>query len=340
MSKQQLSLSGRPQSFAALVGQDRLIERIRGHFNAGRTIKSWLFIGPTGTGKTTTARILAGTLNCTHQKTWGAPCRECRVRPGGKGTRAGHSVHEINCAKLSGVRELEDALDGSDYAPFIGKYRIYILDEVQKSSDAAQQLVLKYLEDTPEHTVFILCSTAPHKVIETLQGRCMVYTLRELEMTDTLKLVEKLLRQVECDRPADRLVDALVENGIKYPRQIAHAVEKYVGGAKADEAAQVQGSTAVEVKALTRSMVKGDWDGVRKYLSDAQRSDVRPIRLSCIAYMRRMLLESSEIGERTKAVTIAIDTLAGLENAEDIVLAAGLASTLYNVTAVFARYKH
>lgn len=330
---QQLSLSARPRSLDAMVGQGKIAARIRAHVASGRVIKAWLLVGPTGCGKTTLARILAVSFQCPHQTTFGTPCKACR------GSLSALDVYEINAAKLSGIRELESALEGADYGPRTGKYRIYVIDECHRSSGAAQNLILKYLEDTPDTTMFILCSTAPHQILETVQGRCMVYHMKELEIDEITQLVEKLLKRIQSDLPADRLVETLVENGVSLPRHIAQAVEKYVAGGTPKEAADVFGSTSVDTFALTKSVVKGDWAGVAKYLKNSQNSDIRAVRLSCIAYLKKFLLNSDDISERQQIVATGIKTLVDLQNAEDLVISAGLASVLYEVTALFSVYR-
>lgn len=332
---QQLSLSARPRTLDQLIGQDKTVARIRGHIASGRIPKAWVFSGPTGTGKTTLARILALSLQCRHQTVFGKPCKECR------NNKSSFDITEINAAKITGIREIEEQLEGSYYAPRYGPYRVYTIDEVHASSKQAQSLILKYIEDdTPDTTIFILCSTEPHLIKTTVQGRCLSYKLRELMADDILKLVEKLLVRVGSDLPGDRLADVLVERGISYPRHIAQAVEKYLAGADPEEAAEVEASTVIDVTAVSSSLIKGDWEGVAGYLLKAQTTDVRQIRLSCLAYLRVILLQSSDISERTNIVADAITELCRLSNMEDLAVGAGLAAVLYRCAAFFSNYKH
>ena len=330
----QLSLSARPKSFDELIGQPKLVDRIRRHIQSGRIPEAWLLCGPSGTGKTTTARILGLSLQCTHQQVFGTPCKECRAR------LKSYDIYEINAAETTGIRELQQALEGSSYMPRLGQYRIYILDECHMLSTNAQSLALKYLEDSPETTQFILCSTAPQKLIETLRSRCTVYRLRELGIEDITVLIEILLKKISSDLPADRLADALVERGISYPRLIAQAVEKYSAGATPEEAADVEGATEVDTKALSRALIKGDWPSVAAFLANSQTGDIKAIRMSCIAYLRSILWAAPEISDGTKVVAKAIESLCVLQNAEDLVMSAAVSAALYNVASYFARYKH
>ncbi len=311
-----------------------MVARIRGHIKEGRDIHGWLFTGPTGTGKTTTARILALSLQCTHQREFGIPCDECRAN------EKSFDIYDINGAEITGKAQVRQELEGADYSPRMGRYRVYILDECHKIDDNAQNLILKYIEDAAETTIYILCSTAPYKIIETLQGRCLMYQLRQLEIEDITILVTRLLKRAKSELPADRLADALVERGVFFPRHICHAVEKYVAGADPEEAVEVQGSAMIDTKALSRALVKGDWAGVTKYLSQSQTADIRAIRLDCLRYLRAILWNETEIADRTAATARAITEVCELGNAEDLVMSAGLSAALYRVAAVFAKYQH
>lgn len=330
---EQLSLATRPWKLDQLIGQEKLVARIRGHVATKRKINAWMFTGPTGTGKTTVARILAHSLNCTHQTVFGTPCKACRKDNS-------FDLRETNAAKLSGKEDIEKELEGADYGPRFGKYRIYIIDEAHMLSRHAQNMVLKYLEDAVESTVFIICSTSPESILQTLQGRCTIYKLRPLRTEDITVLVERCLAKAESELPADRLVDAIIERGLTYPRVITQAVEKYTAGASPDEAVEIEGSEPVDTSKLCRAMIKGDWPGVAKFLYQAPTSDAKAIRMSCLGYLRTVLLQSPDVGERTAAVSKAVAALCALHNVEDLVLSSGLSSALYTVTSVFARYPH
>jgi DNA polymerase-3 subunit gamma/tau len=310
-----------------------MVAAIRGHMASGRVVKSWLFSGPRGTGKTTTARILALSYECKHQEKFGKPCDDCQR------TRSKYPIIEVNGSKITGKEALEQILEGAEYGLLgDGSYRVYILDELQKASDHAQSLLLKYFEDSPDTTVFIICSTAPQKILEALRSRCVAYELRELELDDVQLLVKKLLKFAKSDLPVDRLTDALVERRIKAPRLIAQAVEKYIATEDPEQAVEVEGSTVVDTTTLCKAALKGDWETVRRVLLDAQTVDVKSARIGVIAYLKTILLESGDIADRTRVVAKAILTLSDMHNAEDLVVSATLAAQLYEITAVFSQY--
>src|SRR6185503_10000650 len=138
----------------------------------GRMPRAWMFIGQSGSGKTTIARILATSLNCTHNE-FGDPCSLC-LKNSSK-----FQIHEINAGDISGVDDIREIAVGSQYAPISPtRRRVYILDEAQRISSAAQNLLLKYFEEAPRTTVWIVCTTEPDKILRTLRRRCMVYTMQ------------------------------------------------------------------------------------------------------------------------------------------------------------------
>ena len=161
VTTQQLSLSARPRTLDGLLGQEKLVRAIRGHFKEGRWPKAWLFSGPKGTGKTTTARILALSYQCTHQEKFGRPCKDCRR------DQSNFQITELSAAVFSTIEKMSGALIGANSGVMgLGKYRVYIINEIQRASPGCLSLLLDTLEDTPKSTIFIFTTTEPGRLGE------------------------------------------------------------------------------------------------------------------------------------------------------------------------------
>lgn len=331
--EQVLSLSARPRTLDALVGQDFIVASIRKRIAKRRLPKAFLFHGPLGCGKTSIARILALSLQCTHQEKFGVPCIECR-----RNYRQYH-IDELNAGRMP-ADKVSAVLQAAWLTPMgASTYRIFIIDEPQGLHKVAQRELLKYLEDCPPTTIFILATTEPYALLDTILSRCTAYEVRGLTTDEITLLVTRLLKKVQSDLPADRLVEMLVERGIKYPRFIAQAVETYAAeDGDLAGASKVNAAEGVDINALTRAVIKGDWQDAAAYLERAQSTDARPIRLGLIRYMRGMLLTEFK-GGRAQAWANGIRALAQVQFAEDTVVAAAIAAEVYKLTIVFQEYK-
>ena len=172
----------RPRDFSHVVGQRAVIETLRNQVVSGRIAHAYLFCGSRGTGKTSTAKILAKAINCEHPNN-GDPCGECP-----NCVRLDHDesldVIEIDAASNNGVDEMRDLRDSVKYPPQYGKYRVYIIDEVHMLSTSAFNALLKTLEEPPAHIVFILATTEPQKLPETILSRCQRFDFGRLSVAD------------------------------------------------------------------------------------------------------------------------------------------------------------
>lgn len=180
----------RPQSFKDIVGQKSLVKALSNAIELNRIANAYLFCGPRGTGKTSTARILAKSLNCEHGPTL-EPCQKCASCIDITNA-SGLDVIEIDAASNRGIQDAKDMITQAQYAPINGKYKIFIIDEVHMLSNEAFNALLKTFEEPPENVIFILATTEPHKVLETIVSRCQRFDLRRITVDDIVKRLREI----------------------------------------------------------------------------------------------------------------------------------------------------
>jgi DNA polymerase-3 subunit gamma/tau len=188
-----LARKWRPRHFADLTGQEHVVQALSNALTQGRLHHAYLFTGTRGVGKTTLARILAKCLNCetgvTHE-----PCGECSAC---KQIDAGRFVDllELDAASNTGVDNMREVLDNAQYAPTVGRYKVYIIDEVHMLSKPAFNSMLKTLEEPPEHVKFILATTDPQKIPVTVLSRCLQFNLKPMTPQQVVQRLSHVLEQ-------------------------------------------------------------------------------------------------------------------------------------------------
>ena len=193
MSYQVIARKYRPQSFDQMVGQNHITQTLHNALQNDRLPHALLFTGLRGTGKTSSARILAKILRCSNPKNF-TPCNECQNCLEISAGRA-VDVIEIDGASNNGVDAIRDLRDNVMFAPSSGKYKIFIIDEVHMLSTSAFNALLKTLEEPPAHVVFILATTEVHKIPQTILSRCQRFDFRRIplkQITDYLKKICQL----------------------------------------------------------------------------------------------------------------------------------------------------
>lgn len=172
----------RPQTFSDIIGQEHISRTLQNAIKTNRIAHAYLFCGPRGTGKTTTAKVLAKTLNCVNGS-GSEPCNQCesclRVTEG-----TSMDVMEIDAASNRGIDEIRDLREKVKFAPTEGRYRIYIIDEVHMLTTEAFNALLKTLEEPPSHVIFVLATTEPHKIPLTILSRCQRFDFRRIGLND------------------------------------------------------------------------------------------------------------------------------------------------------------
>lgn len=195
----------RPSEFASVVGQDHITQTLLNAIKQDRIHHAYIFSGPRGVGKTTSARLLAKALNCLNPDENGEPCSTCEACTAITSGRS-MDVVEIDGASNNSVEDIRALRDNAKYPPVNGKYKLYIIDEVHMLSTSAFNALLKTLEEPPQHLVFIFATTEPHKVLPTILSRCQRFDFRRMQIEDIVSRL-RFIAQQEGMEPED---DALV----------------------------------------------------------------------------------------------------------------------------------
>ena len=181
----------RPDSFGTLIGQDNIAQTLKNSILRGQLAHAYLFCGPRGVGKTTTARIFAKMINCSNPSEDMEPCGACESCQSFAEGRS-YCIHELDAASNNGVEDIKTLMDQVRIPPQVGRYSVYIIDEVHMLSQAAFNAFLKTLEEPPAHAIFILATTEKHKILPTILSRCQTYDFNRI----TIENIVRNLRMV------------------------------------------------------------------------------------------------------------------------------------------------
>ena len=285
----------RPDSFDQIVGQDHIVRILKSQIASGRTGHAYLFCGTRGTGKTTTARILAKALNCESEDVAARPCCECAsCRAIKEGSFM--DVIEIDAASNNGVDNIRELRESVKYPPAVGRNKVYIIDEVHMLSTGAFNALLKTLEEPPENVVFILATTEPQKLPATILSRCMRLDFRrvsEKTIADNMRMICEA-RGLEADEAALALIavnaDGSVRDSLSILEQCISTGEKRI---TRDDVAEMLGTAGEEVMIeLTDLVMKADMSSALLLLDSAINSgrDVKQFMKEWLAHFRNLLM--------------------------------------------------
>ena len=221
----------RPLTFDSVVGQQHIVSTLEHAITEGRLSHAYLFCGPRGVGKTTCARIFAKTINCQTPTAEGEACNQCESCLAFNEQRS-YNIHELDAASNNSVEDIRSLIEQVRIPPQIGKYKVYIIDEVHMLSQAAFNAFLKTLEEPPHHAIFILATTEKHKILPTILSRCQIYDFNRIGIKDTIDHLQYVakLEHINAEPEALTVIAQKADGGMRDALSIFDQVVSFTGG--------------------------------------------------------------------------------------------------------------
>jgi DNA polymerase III subunit gamma/tau len=285
----------RPQIFDDVLGQDHVVRTLKNAITEKRLAHAYLFVGPRGTGKTSTARILAKGLNCIHGPTV-TPCGVCdSCREISQGISL--DVLEIDGASNNSVDQVRELRDNVRFAPVRGRYKIYIIDEVHMLTSQAFNALLKTLEEPPAHVIFVFATTEPNKVLPTILSRCQRFDLRRIPTQIIARQLQSIAKQesVSLSGAAAEAIAVASEGGLRDAESMLDQLVAFCGKEiSEDQVLEIFGLTSeIVVADLARSIVKADASAALRIIHDQAEAgkDLGRILGDLIGFLRHLLID-------------------------------------------------
>lgn len=221
----------RPATFHSVVGQEALTTTLKNAITGKKLAHAYLFSGPRGVGKTTCARIFAKTINCFNLTSDNESCNKCESCVAFNEQRS-YNIHELDAASNNGVEDIRSLIDQVRIPPQIGKYKVYIIDEVHMLSSSAFNSFLKTLEEPPAHAIFILATTEKHKIIPTILSRCQVYDFNRINISDIVKHLQYVAKQegITAEPEALNIIAQKADGGMRDALSVFDQSASYTQG--------------------------------------------------------------------------------------------------------------
>ena len=294
MSYKVLARKWRPQVFEDVVGQGHITRTLQNAITTNRLAHAFLFSGPRGVGKTTTARILAKALNCTKGPT-PTPCGICDSCIE---TTAGTSVDviEIDGASNRGIEHIRELREAVKYAPSSGKYKVYVIDEVHMLTNEAFNALLKTLEEPPPHVIFIFATTEPQKIPATIHSRCQRYGFKRIPLNEIIEQLRKIARAegITITDQGLAMLARAAEGSMRDSQSLMDQAVSYSGLAIKDEDLQATLGTVAQEKLLqfASGLLARDSAGLLKQIDALldQGLDMRQFLAGVVEHLRNLMI--------------------------------------------------
>ncbi|MBR6494636.1 MAG: DNA polymerase III subunit gamma/tau, partial [Prevotella sp.] len=206
----------RPMTFDSVVGQRTLTTTLKNAVNSGKLAHAYLFCGPRGVGKTTCARIFAKAINCLAPTAEGEACNQCESCQAFNEQRS-YNIFELDAASNNSVENIKSLMEQTRIPPQVGKYKVFIIDEVHMLSTQAFNAFLKTLEEPPAHVIFILATTEKHKILPTIISRCQIYDFERMSVEDTIQHLKEVAQKegIEVEDEALAVIAEKADGGMR-----------------------------------------------------------------------------------------------------------------------------
>ncbi len=221
----------RPSTFKTVVGQKALVQTLKNAIASGKLAHAYLFCGPRGVGKTTCARIFAKTINCEHRTEDGEACNECESCRSFLEQRS-YNVYELDAASNNSVDNIRELIDQVQIPPQIGRYKVFIIDEVHMLSTAAFNAFLKTLEEPPKHAIFVMCTTEKQKILPTILSRCQTYDFQRISTQDIVEQLTYIAGQesIRVEPRALQVIARKADGGMRDALSVFDQISSFTGG--------------------------------------------------------------------------------------------------------------
>ena len=260
----------RPSTFRDVVGQKALTTTLKNAIQSQKLAHAYLFCGPRGVGKTSCARIFAKTINCMNPKADGEACNECESCRAFNEQRS-LNIHELDAASNNSVDDIRSLIDQVRIPPAIGKYKVFIIDEVHMLSSAAFNAFLKTLEEPPHHAIFLLATTEKHKVLPTILSRCQTYDFARITVADTVEHLEYVAQRegIQAEPEALNVIAQKADGGMRDALSIFDQVASYTNG-------------NITYQAVIENLNTGEYEAIFENANDMLQEDLSPTELEAL----------------------------------------------------------